>query len=194
MSSIEQSLRQVRIYDQDKPYQSVDNISGIRDTNNRIKLMKLPDDFNKQSVLDIGCNTGVFAMEAKRRNAGRVVGIDYSHRSINLAQEIANKHNLNVDFRVCNLNNNFPAVLLGLGNKGFDIVFALSVWKHIYDLNFWTIIRLYCRYVCYFELNAVQDGRYHSESLKQLVKTLKHQPSKMCQYLKKELMQKKLYI
>ena len=182
-NTLENNLKQVKIYDQDKPYQSIDGVEGIRNTINRLKLMKFPDDFEKQSVLDIGCNTGMFAIEAKKRNAGKVVGIDYSYRSIGFAQEIAKKNNLDVDFRVCNLNHDLPEVLSKIGNIKFDVVFALSVWKHIYDINFWTIIKLYCKKVCYFELNAVHDGRYHSESLKKLIKILKHNPNKMCQYI-----------
>jgi len=184
MDKLEINLRNVKIYDKQKPYQSVDGVSGIRNTLSRLDLMKLPDDFEGQSVLDIGCNTGIFAIEAKKRNAGFVVGIDYNYGSISLAQDIANKHNLDVNFRVCNLNHDFSEVVGVLGNKKFDIVFALSVWKHVYDANFWTIIRMYCNKICYFELNAIHDGRYHSDSLKQFIKKIKHNPDMMCKFLK----------
>ena len=36
----------------------------------------LPDDLGGRSVLDIGCNGGFYAIEMKRRGAGRVVAID----------------------------------------------------------------------------------------------------------------------
>src|SRR5205807_7093765 len=40
----------------------------------------LPDDLAGKSVLDIGCNAGFYAMEMKRRGAGRVLGIDSDGR------------------------------------------------------------------------------------------------------------------
>jgi SAM-dependent methyltransferase len=183
MDKLEINLKNVKIYDKTKPYQSVDDVDGIRNTLSRIDLMKLPNDFGGQSVLDIGCNTGMFAIEAKKRNAGYVMGIDYSYGSIGLAKDIANKYNLDVDFRVCNLNHDFAEVVSILGNKKFDIVFALSVWKHIYDINFWTIIKMYCKKTCYFEVNAVHDGRHHSDSLKQFIKKIRYNPSVMCKFL-----------
>lgn len=36
----------------------------------------IPGDLTGKSVLDIGCNAGFFAFEMKKRNAGRVVGVD----------------------------------------------------------------------------------------------------------------------
>jgi tRNA (mo5U34)-methyltransferase len=39
-------------------------------------LPALPADLRGASVLDVGCNAGYFAIEAKRRGAGRVVGIE----------------------------------------------------------------------------------------------------------------------
>jgi tRNA (mo5U34)-methyltransferase len=36
----------------------------------------VPDDLEGRSVLDIGCNAGFYSFEMKRRNAGRVLGID----------------------------------------------------------------------------------------------------------------------
>ncbi len=45
----------------------------------------IPDDLGGKSVLDIGCNAGFYAMEMKRRNAGRVVGIDSDPRYLKQA-------------------------------------------------------------------------------------------------------------
>lgn len=40
----------------------------------------LPDDLAGKSVLDIGCNAGFYAIEMKKRGAGRVLGIDSDQR------------------------------------------------------------------------------------------------------------------
>src|SRR5690606_15383561 len=45
----------------------------------------VPEDLEGRSVLDIGCNAGFYAIEMKRRNAGRVVGIDSDPRYLRQA-------------------------------------------------------------------------------------------------------------
>jgi len=53
-------------------------LDGISDCAWRWNEYKLPDKFNGRSVLDVGAWDGYFAMEAKRRGAGRTMAIDYS--------------------------------------------------------------------------------------------------------------------
>lgn len=45
-----------------------------------------PEDLEGRSVLDVGCNAGFYAIEAKRRNAGRVMGIDSQRQQIRQAR------------------------------------------------------------------------------------------------------------
>ncbi len=40
----------------------------------------LPDDISGKSVLDIGCNAGFFSVQAKRKGASHVLGIDMGER------------------------------------------------------------------------------------------------------------------
>ncbi|HRS26042.1 MAG TPA: class I SAM-dependent methyltransferase [Methanofastidiosum sp.] len=53
-----------------------------------------------ESVLDIACSTGMFAVEAKRQGADEVVGFDVSECAISKAQELSTLLDLKVDF--CN--------------------------------------------------------------------------------------------
>jgi tRNA (mo5U34)-methyltransferase len=46
----------------------------------------LPDDLEGKSVLDIGCNAGFYAIEMKKRGAGRVLGIDSDERYLDQAR------------------------------------------------------------------------------------------------------------
>jgi len=46
----------------------------------------IPQDLQGASVLDIGCNGGFYSIEAKRRGAGRVLGIDIDDRYLNQAR------------------------------------------------------------------------------------------------------------
>jgi tRNA (mo5U34)-methyltransferase len=46
----------------------------------------LPEDLAGKSVLDIGCNAGFYAIEMKKRGAGRVLGIDSDDRYLEQAR------------------------------------------------------------------------------------------------------------
>ena len=58
----------------------------------------LPDDLEGRSVLDVGCNAGFYAIEAKRRNAGRVVGIDSQRMHIRQARFAARVLGLDLEY------------------------------------------------------------------------------------------------
>jgi len=72
-------------------YQSDDGLDGKRKTQYRIDKMKLKDiDFNNKTVLDIGCNLGMFSQYAKKRGAANVIGFDINEDIIHCAKEYAN--------------------------------------------------------------------------------------------------------
>jgi predicted rRNA methylase YqxC with S4 and FtsJ domains len=59
-------------------YQSIPelNIKGRFDMEAQFKAIGLPEDLKGQSVLDIGCNTGAFLIEALKRGASKCVGVE----------------------------------------------------------------------------------------------------------------------
>jgi 2-polyprenyl-3-methyl-5-hydroxy-6-metoxy-1,4-benzoquinol methylase len=59
----------------------------------------LPDDLSGKSVLDVGCNAGFCAIEAKRRGAVRVVGIDAQRFVIQQALFVRQMLGLDIEFR-----------------------------------------------------------------------------------------------
>ena len=59
----------------------------------------LPQDLSGKSVLDIGCSYGYFCLEAARRGAVRVLGIDVGATNIANARRFAAKLDLPVEFR-----------------------------------------------------------------------------------------------
>ncbi len=60
-----------------------------RDIQQRYQLTfeRLGPDLRGQTVLDIGCGSGIYCFEAARRGADRVVGIDLAEGMISLARQ-----------------------------------------------------------------------------------------------------------
>ncbi len=84
----------------------------------------VPDSLAGLSVLDIGCNAGYVAFEAKRRGAAHVVGVDYNAAYIEQARFCAEVRGDDVDFRVLNV---YDLDQLG---RQFDFVFCVGVLYH----------------------------------------------------------------
>lgn len=59
-------------------YQSIPElgIKGRFDVAQQVKAIGLPDDLTGMSVLDIGCNTGAFLIEAMKRGASKCIGVE----------------------------------------------------------------------------------------------------------------------
>ncbi|MBO0711625.1 MAG: TIGR04290 family methyltransferase [Acetobacteraceae bacterium] len=85
----------------------------------------LPRDLTGKSVLDIGCNGGFFAMEMKRRGAGRVLGIDLDPSYIAQANFAAEVERLEIEFRQLSV---YDIATLG---ERFDIVLFIGVLYHL---------------------------------------------------------------
>lgn len=45
---------------------------GMIDPTRRLRMLALPDDLSGQTVLDVGCNSGLLCFECKKRNASRM--------------------------------------------------------------------------------------------------------------------------
>jgi len=59
----------------------------------------LPANLNGKSVLDVGCNAGFYSIEAKRRGAARVVGVDAQRHLINQAMFVRRVLDLEIEYR-----------------------------------------------------------------------------------------------
>ena len=84
------------------------------------KLMcKLIDefDFNKKSVLDMGCGTGILAIFAALKGAENLVAIDIEEWAAENTIENAKRNNINRITVICGDKNNIPA-------ENFDFIFA----------------------------------------------------------------------
>ncbi len=85
-----------------------------------------PEHLEGKSVLDIGCCYGYFCHEAKRRGAGRVVGIEMNQRRCAVAQEIARIMENGVEVRLGDATRSRIA-------EEFDVVLCLNVLHHVAD-------------------------------------------------------------
>ena len=63
----------------------------------------VPNDLSGKSVLDIGCNAGYLALEAKKRGADYVSGIDVRDGYIEQARFCADVLELDVDFQLLSI-------------------------------------------------------------------------------------------
>jgi 2-polyprenyl-3-methyl-5-hydroxy-6-metoxy-1,4-benzoquinol methylase len=111
-------------------YQSINLPSGNAtrgkfDTHRRIQMLEdLP--MEGKRVIDIGCNSGQYALYAKARGAREVVGIDLDEQRINQARTLAVNEDLDVTFEIMGLQD---AAKLGR----FDTVMCFAVLTEIED-------------------------------------------------------------
>ncbi len=85
----------------------------------RLAQMKLGD-LTGKTVLDVGCNSGMYSFECKRRNAARVVGIDLDEFRLSQAHTINDILDMDVVFLKKNI---YEVPSLGT----FNIVICLAV-------------------------------------------------------------------
>lgn len=85
----------------------------------------IPDDLEGCSVLDVGCNAGFFALEMKRRNAGRVVGIDSDPHYLRQARFAAEQAGLDIELH------QMSVYEVGRLQETFDLVIFMGVLYHL---------------------------------------------------------------
>ena len=83
-----------------------------------------PDDFHGQSLLDIGCGLGHFCFEAEKRNAGRIVGLEF--KESRYKQLLILKDILNSKIEVVNCNFEKDEY-----TGEFDYILLLNVVHHL---------------------------------------------------------------
>jgi tRNA (mo5U34)-methyltransferase len=85
----------------------------------------VPEDLEGRSVLDVGCNAGFYTLEMKRRNAGRVVGVDSDPRYLAQARFAAEQAGLEIEFHQMSVYD-VPEL-----RERFDLVIFMGVLYHL---------------------------------------------------------------
>jgi tRNA (mo5U34)-methyltransferase len=100
--------------------ESVDNPMPLW---NKLKC-HIPQDLTGIKVLDVGCNAGFFSIEAKRRNAAYVLGVDAEAGLVKQAEFARDVLNLDIEYRKMDVYE-LPEL-----NMEFDLVLCLGVIYH----------------------------------------------------------------
>ena len=101
---------------------------GPMDSEEKLRLIQLPEDLRGKSVLDIGCNEGFFAFEAERRGAAYVLAIDSNvtaRKKFHLVKRLLKS---NVEFLFLDVTNLDERTI-----GQFDVTLFLSVFHHLKD-------------------------------------------------------------
>jgi tRNA (mo5U34)-methyltransferase len=85
----------------------------------------IPADLAGRSVLDVGCNAGFYAIEMKRRGAGRVLAIDSDPRYLAQARFAAEVEQAEIEFRQMSVYQ-LPEL-----HERFDLVLFMGVLYHL---------------------------------------------------------------
>ena len=143
----------------DRAYQSIDGQPGIRDMNHRYDIIQFPKSFDGETVIDFGCSAGAICLDAKKRGAKRVVGLDYKDETIQVAKSLAKEMGLDVEFYTFNIDDGLDTLKSLIGEDQFDHVFALSIWAHCDENKLANMINFYTDKLCWFEgHNAMAYG------------------------------------
>ena len=112
-------------------YQTIELSNGLvtpgrTATNRRLSYLRQID-FGDKRVLDVGCNSGQYALFAKQRGAREVVGVDLDEGRLEQARVLADSEGLDVTFERCDL--------LDVPKLGqFDVVLCIAVVTEVPDL------------------------------------------------------------
>ncbi len=89
----------------------------------------IPEDLKGKTVLDVGCNAGFYAIEAKRRGAARVLGVDGQRQHVRQAVFVRKALGLDIEYRRMNV---YELNRRSVGQ--FDITLALGLIYHLKHL------------------------------------------------------------
>ena len=85
----------------------------------------IPANLAGKTVLDIGCNAGLYSIEMKRRGAARVVGIDSDESSLAQAKFAASVTGAEIELR------KMDVYEVGALREKFDLVLFMGVLAHL---------------------------------------------------------------
>lgn len=111
-------------------------------------LRKLLPDFKDKRVLDLGCGYGWHCIYAMEHGASSVVGVDISHKMLEVAKE--KTHFPQVEYKCCAIEDvefpeeSFDVILSSLDKNSFDVIWSEGA---IYNIGFEKGLSLWRNYL-----------------------------------------------
>jgi len=103
------------------------SVSPARGQNWEKILKVIPQDLTGKTVLDLGCNAGAFSFELAKRNASKVVGVEFDKKYYDQAIYINKILDLNVIFHLSSVEN-----FLKDCNQ-FDYIVCVGLLYHVHN-------------------------------------------------------------
>ena len=118
-------------YDDDIFFQKYSQMSrsqqGLAGAGEWETLRKLLPDFKDKRVLDLGCGYGWHCIYAMEHGASSVVGVDISHKMLEVAKE--KTHFPQVEYKCCAIEDvEFP-------EESFDVILSSLAFHYVADCN-----------------------------------------------------------
>lgn len=174
------ALTQFPYKERSQPYQSYylkdeGYVHGTRQTLYRFDVMKISEDLTGKSILDLGCQLGTMGMEAYRRGANPVLGIEYEKDYVNCAKALAAYNDFDITFIRGDLTagDSVPRIVMNHFNgKPVDIVFALSLYKHVKEAMFKVLSKIKFK-TLYIESHNTGTAGLETQHVKEILSYMK---------------------
>lgn len=133
---------------------------GSRDTLYRFEKMGIDKELKGKSILDLGCCLGSMCSEGYRRGARHISGLDYEYDYVKCARDLARYNSMQINFLqkdLTKIDDTVSFVDSYYKEEPIDIIFALSLYKHIGSC-LWGILKRIRWKICYIESNNSPNG------------------------------------
>lgn len=152
---------------------------GSRDTLKRFKTMNIKSsDLNGKTILDIGCNLGAICLYSHIHGARYIVGIDNEIDYIDCARDLAKINNAPINYMKMDLTDNRTiGYIRNMFPMGIDILFALSVYKHIGNA-LWPILTVAKWKTAYIESHNAPEGE-ETDHVKSMIAAMENMGCKI---------------
>jgi len=143
-------------------YLDGEEVGGSRNTLERMELMKIPENMENITVLDLGCNLGSICCESWKRGARLIMGLDYEKDYIECARDLARHNGYSINYMVKDLTK-IEEISIYINSfftstkRPINTIFALSLYKHVKGALFDVLDRL-SWHNCIIESNNAPDG------------------------------------
>jgi hypothetical protein len=155
-------------------------VKGSRDTLYRYDRMGIESDLTGKSILDLGAQLGAMSIEAARRGASPIFSLEYEPDFVDCARDLIRHNGMQVTFLqqdLTDVKGTVNSIKAFFEKNTVDIVFALSLTKHIKVRTLFDILNGFKWHRCYIEghnCNKDLNTPHCQDIYNNLVKRFKH--------------------